>query len=50
MQRQKKNFKIQGNVQVFLRVAVFSHRFSVGLVLNCRTLAAAALYELKMSL
>ena len=29
----------------FLRAAVFSHRLSVGLVLNRRTLAATALYE-----
>ena len=29
----------------FLRAAVFSHRLSVGLVLNHRTLPTAALYE-----
>ena len=29
----------------FLSGAVFSHRLSIGLVLNRRTLAAAALYE-----
>ena len=29
----------------FLRAAVLSHRLSVGLVLNRRTLAATALYE-----
>ena len=29
----------------FLSGAVFSHRLSIGLILNRRTLAAAALYE-----
>ena len=48
----KRKRKRQGNVQVFVIYfvklssgAVFSHRLSISLVLNRRTLAATALYE-----